>query len=150
MVSDLTWEESHLRPGSRIGKYVLEQQIGHGGMAVVFRARDDQLGRLVALKIMASSLASDTEFRERFVRESKAAAAVDDPHIIPVFEAGESAGVLFMATRYVAGGDVRSLLVPTVRSALTGPPRSWYQWRRHSTLHTPLGSCTATSSQRTY
>ena len=110
MVSDLPWEGSHFGHGSRIGKYVLEEQIGHGGMAVVFRARDDQLGRLVALKIMAPSVASDAEFRQRFVRESKAAAAVDDPHIIPVFEAGESDGVLFIAMRYVAGGDVRSLL----------------------------------------
>jgi hypothetical protein len=110
MVSDLPSEESHVGPGSRIGKYVLEQQIGRGGMAVVFTARDDQLGRLVALKIMAPSVASDAEFRERFVRESKAAAAVDDPHIIPLFEAGESDGVLFIAMRYVAGGDVRSLL----------------------------------------
>jgi serine/threonine-protein kinase len=110
MVSDLPWEGSRFGYGSRIGKYVLEQQIGHGGMAVVFRARDNQLGRLVALKIMAPSVASDAEFRQRFVRESKAAAAVDDPHIIPVFEAGESAGVLFIAMRYVAGGDVRSLL----------------------------------------
>ncbi|MGB6456337.1 MAG: serine/threonine-protein kinase [Streptosporangiaceae bacterium] len=110
MVSDLPWEESHFGPGSRIGKYVLEQQIGHGGMAVVFRARDGELGRPVALKIMARSVASDEEFRQRFIRESRAAAAVDDPHIIPVFEAGESAGVLFIAMRYVAGGDVRSLL----------------------------------------
>jgi hypothetical protein len=110
MVSDPPWDQGHFGPGSRIGKYVLEQQIGHGGMAVVYRARDDQLGRPVALKIMAPSVASDEEFRQRFVRESKAAAAVDDPHIIPVFEAGESAGVLFIAMRYVAGGDVRSLL----------------------------------------
>jgi hypothetical protein len=110
MVNDLRWNEGRFGPGSRIGKYVLEQQIGHGGMAVVFRARDDQLGRPVALKIMAPSVASDAEFRQRFVRESKAAAAVDDPHIIPVFEAGESAGVLFIAMRYVAGGDVQSLL----------------------------------------
>jgi hypothetical protein len=110
MVSDLPSEGGHFRPGSRIGKYVLEQQIGRGGMAMVFRARDDQLGRLVALKIMDPSVASDAEFRQRFVRESKAAAAVDDAHIIPMFEAGESAGVLFIAMRYVAGGDVRSLL----------------------------------------
>jgi serine/threonine-protein kinase len=110
MISDPPREESHLGPGSRIGKYVLEQQIGHGGMAVVFRARDEQLGRPVALKIMAASLAADPEFRERFIRESRAAAAVDEPHIIPMFEAGESAGVLFIAMRYVAGGDVRSLL----------------------------------------
>jgi Protein kinase domain len=110
MVSDLPWEENHFGPGSRIGKYLLEQQIGQGGMAVVFRARDDQLARLVALKIMAPSVASDPEFRQRFIRESRAAAAVDDPHIIPVFEAGESAGALFIAMRFVAGGDLRSLL----------------------------------------
>jgi hypothetical protein len=110
MVSDLPWEENHFGPGSRIGKYLLEQQIGQGGMAVVFRARDDQLARLVALKIMAPSVASDAEFRQRFIRESRAAAAVDDPHIIPVFEAGDSAGVLFIAMRFVAGGDLRSLL----------------------------------------
>jgi serine/threonine-protein kinase len=110
MVSDLPREQGHFGPGSRIGKYVLEHQIGHGGMAVVFKARDDQLGRAVALKIMAPSLAADPEFRERFIRESRAAAAVDEPHIIPMFEAGESAGVLFIAMRYVAGGDVGSLV----------------------------------------
>jgi hypothetical protein len=110
MHSDLPAKEGRFGPGSRIGKYVLEQQIGHGGMAVVFRARDEQLGRLVALKIMDPAVASDAEFRERFARESRAAAAVDDPHIIPVFEAGESAGMLFIAMRYVPGGDVRSLL----------------------------------------
>ena len=95
---------------SRIAGYRLEQRIGAGGMAVVFRARDERLGRLVALKILAPGLAADDEFRQRFVRESHAAAAVDDPHIIPVFEAGEAEGVLFIAMRYVPGGDVRSLL----------------------------------------
>jgi serine/threonine protein kinase len=76
MISDLPLEQSRFGPGSRIGKYVLEQQIGNGGMAVVFTARDDRLGRLVALKIMAPSVASDAEFRQRFVRESKAAAGL--------------------------------------------------------------------------
>jgi serine/threonine-protein kinase len=95
---------------SRIAGYRLEQRIGAGGMAVVFRARDERLGRLVALKILAPGLAADDEFRQRFVRESRAAAAVDDPHIIPVFEASEAEGVLFIAMRYVPGGDVRSLL----------------------------------------
>jgi len=110
MVSDLVWSGSHFGPGSRVGKYALEEQLGQGGMAVVFRARDDQLGRMVALKIMAPAVAADPEFRERFIRESRAAAAVDDPHIIPLFEAGDAAGLLFIAMRYVAGGDVRSLL----------------------------------------
>ena len=79
-------------------------------MAVVFRARDARLHRLVALKVLAPALAADDAFRQRFIRESRAAAAVDDPHIIPVFEAGEADGVLFIAMRYVRGGDVRTLL----------------------------------------
>src|SRR5215469_4195542 len=79
-------------------------------MAVVFRAHDERLDRQVALKILAPAFAADQAFRQRFIRESRAAAAVDDPHIIPVFEAGEADGVLFIAMRYVRGGDVRSLL----------------------------------------
>ncbi len=96
--------------GSQIAGYRLEEQIGLGGMAVVFRAHDDRLDRMVALKILAPGLALDDAFRQRFIRESRAAAAVDDPHIIPVFEAGEASGVLFIAMRYVRGGDVRTLL----------------------------------------
>jgi serine/threonine protein kinase len=102
-----------LAPGARIAGYRLEEQIGAGGMAVVFRARDERLGRLVALKIVAPALAADERFRQRFAREAQAAAAVDDPHILPVYEAGESGGVLFMAIRLVRGGDVRSLLSRT-------------------------------------
>ncbi|MGO9216712.1 MAG: protein kinase domain-containing protein [Streptosporangiaceae bacterium] len=96
--------------GSRLGGYRLEEQIGAGGMAVVFRARDERLDRLVALKIMTPVLGSDDMFRQRFIRESRAAAAVDDPHIIPVYEAGEVGRVLFIAMRLVRGGDARSLL----------------------------------------
>ena len=96
--------------GSRVAGYRLEGQIGQGGMAVVFRAHDERLDRQVALKILAPALAADDAFRQRFIRESRAAAAVDDPHIIPVFEAGEAAGVLFIAMRYVGGGDMRTLM----------------------------------------
>ncbi len=104
-----------LGAGSQIAGYRLEEQVGRGGMAVVFRARDERLGRLVALKILAPALAADEAFRQRFVRESRAAAAVDDPHIVPVFEAGEARtgeyrGMLFIAMRYVPGGDVRALM----------------------------------------
>ena len=99
--------------GSRVAGYRLEGQIGRGGMAVVFRARDDRLGRLVALKILAPAMAADKTFQQRFISESRAAAAVDDPHIIPVFEAGEADGVLYIAMRYVGGGDVRTLLDST-------------------------------------
>src|SRR6202008_1537483 len=97
-------------PGSRIAGYRLEEQIGHGGTAVVFRAQDERLPRQVALKILSPALAADEEFRYRFIRESRSAAAVDDPHIIPVFEAGDADGVLFIAMRYVPGGDVGTLV----------------------------------------
>jgi len=108
--------------GSRIAGYRLEEQIGEGGMAVVFRARDERLQRQVALKILSPALAADEEFRRRFIRESRSAAAVDDPHIIPVFEAGDANGVLFIAMRYVPGGDVGTLVrrlgpLPRARAA---------------------------------
>ncbi len=99
------------RAGSLMAGYRLEAQVGAGGMAVVFRARDERLGRPVALKILSPALAADPAFRRRFIAESRAAAVVDNPHIIPVFEAGESGGVLFIAMRFVAGGDLRGVLV---------------------------------------
>jgi serine/threonine-protein kinase len=79
-------------------------------MAVVYRARDLRLDRTVAVKLLAPELARDETFRKRFVSESHAAAAIDHPHIIPVFEAGESEGVLYIAMRYVRGRDLRALL----------------------------------------
>jgi serine/threonine protein kinase len=91
--------------GSRIGHYVIERQVGSGGMAMVFSAHDESLGRTVALKILSPSLANDKEFRRRFLRESRSVAAVEEPHIVPVYGAGESDGVLYIATRFVAGGD---------------------------------------------
>jgi serine/threonine-protein kinase len=97
-------------PGSRLAGYVLEEQIGAGGMAIVFRARDEMLGRLAAVKVIAPAMAGDTEFRARFLRESRAIAAVEEPHIIPVYAAGEADSVLYIATRYVAGGDLVGLL----------------------------------------
>ncbi|HEY6296038.1 MAG TPA: protein kinase [Streptosporangiaceae bacterium] len=103
-------EPAAFSAGSHIASYRLEEEIGAGGMAVVFRALDERLDRPVALKILAPALADSEDFRRRFLRESRAAAAVDDPHIIPVYEAGEALGVLFISMRYVSGGDVRSLL----------------------------------------
>jgi DNA-binding beta-propeller fold protein YncE len=96
--------------GSQVAGYLLEEQIGRGGTAVVYRAYDVRLDRNVALKILAPGLALDDVFRRRFARESKAAAAVDHPNIIPVFDAGEAGGVLFIAMRFVHGGNVRTLL----------------------------------------
>ncbi len=110
MSEDNTAIPGGFAPGSQLAGYRLDRQLGQGGMAVVFRARDERLGRQVALKILSPALAADQAFRQRFIGESRAAAAVDDPHIIPVFEAGEAGGVLFIAMRYVPDGDVRTLL----------------------------------------
>jgi serine/threonine-protein kinase len=96
--------------GARIANYQIERLIGRGGMAVVYLATDVRLDRMVALKILSPDLARNDAFRERFIRESRAGAAVDHPHVIPVFEAGDADGVLFIAMRYVAGQDVRALI----------------------------------------
>ena len=101
---------SGVGPGSRIAGYFIEEQIGAGGMAVVFRARDEVLGRLAAVKLIAPSMADDEGFRARFLRESRTVAAVDSLHIIPVYAAGEAGGLLYIATRYVPGGDLAALL----------------------------------------
>ena len=95
-----------LTAGSRVAGYLLEKLVGVGGMAAVYRARDERLGRVVALKL----LAGDEVVRKRFVREARAVAAVDHPHIIPVFEAGDANGVLFIAMRYVPSGDAGTLV----------------------------------------
>ena len=122
-----------LAPGAVLAGYRLEARIGAGGMAVVFRAIDERLGRTVALKVLASALAGDGEFRERFVRESRAAATVDHPHIIPVYGAGEADGILFLAMRYVPGGDLRSghgQRPGGRRSAVAGDQRDGHAARR--------------------
>ncbi|MGW0865888.1 serine/threonine-protein kinase [Streptomyces sp. NPDC002611] len=96
--------------GQQIAGYRIEKEIGRGGMAVVYRARDLRLERTVALKLLAPELARNDTFRRRFTHESRAAAAIDHPHIVPVFEAGETDGVLYIAMRYVVGSDLRHLL----------------------------------------
>ncbi|MFI9612803.1 serine/threonine-protein kinase [Streptomyces sp. NPDC052023] len=96
--------------GQQIAGYRIEHVIGRGGMAVVYRARDLRLDRTVALKLIAPERARDDTFRRRFAHESRVAAAIDHPHIVPVFEAGETDGVLYIAMRYVAGQDLRALL----------------------------------------
>ncbi|MEU7066756.1 serine/threonine-protein kinase [Streptomyces sp. NPDC046161] len=96
--------------GKQIAGYRVESEIGRGGMAVVYKALDLRLDRTVALKLLAPELARNDTFRQRFIHESKVAAAIDHPHIVPVFEAGETDGLLYIAMRYVAGQDLRALL----------------------------------------
>jgi serine/threonine-protein kinase len=96
--------------GSELGQYRIEQYIGRGGMGVVYRAQHAHLGRQVALKLLAPELAENESFRERFVRESRLAAAIDHPNVIPIYEADEVDGNYFIAMRYVDGVDLREVL----------------------------------------
>ena len=98
-------------PGRPFAGYRIEAVAGRGGMGVVYRAVQEGLERPVALKLIAPELARDPEFRARFVRESRLAASLDHPHVIPVYEAGEEDGSLFIAMRWVEGPDLRELVV---------------------------------------
>ncbi len=98
------------RRGSEVAGYRLEDLLGRGGMGAVYRAEDLRLGRKVALKLLAPELAENERFRERFLRESQLAASLDHPHIVPIYAAGEAAGQLYLAMRYVQGYDLKQLL----------------------------------------
>ena len=96
--------------GREIAGYRIESEIGRGGMGVVYLATQAFPERKVALKLLSPELAADPAFRERFVRESNAAASTEHPNIVPVYGAGEADGQLYLAMRYVEGTDLRSLL----------------------------------------
>jgi hypothetical protein len=96
--------------GTQIAGYRLEKQVGRGGMGVVYRAHDVALERSVALKLLAPALADDPAFRERFLVESRLAASLDHPNVIPIHDAGEMEGQLYLAMRYVEGTDLKRLL----------------------------------------
>ena len=87
------------RIGTELAGYRLEALLGRGGMGVVYRAHDLALDRNVALKILSPELAEDERFRERFLTESRLAAAIDHQNIIPIYDAGEVAGELYIAMR---------------------------------------------------
>src|SRR5436309_686180 len=79
-------------------------------MGVVYRARDVRLGRQVALKLLSAEIAGDVTLRERFLRESRTAASIDHPNVLPVYEAAEVRGELYIAMRLVEGEDLGKLL----------------------------------------
>jgi serine/threonine protein kinase/DNA-binding SARP family transcriptional activator/Tol biopolymer transport system component len=99
-----------LAPGTEFAGYRIESVLGRGGMSVVYLAQHLGLERKVALKVLAPQLAEDERFRERFVRESRIAAGMEHPNIVPIYEAGEAEGLLFIAMRYVPGTDLGKLI----------------------------------------
>jgi DNA-binding beta-propeller fold protein YncE len=109
---------------SRVGDYMIEAEIGRGGMGVVYRARHERLERAVALKVIAPNLAEDPTFRGRFDRESRLAASIEHPNAVPVYEAGDADGLVFIAMRLIEGTDLGALL----------RERSWLEAERAATL----------------
>ena len=102
--------QAEVEMGAEFLGYRIEELIGQGGMGVVYRAYDLRLKRTVALKLVTPELALDDRFRERFVRETELAMSLEHPNVVPIHDAGEVAGRLYLAMRLVAGTDLRRLL----------------------------------------
>jgi DNA-binding NarL/FixJ family response regulator len=99
-----------LEIGSEFAGHRVDGVAGRGGMGIVYRATDLLLGRRVALKLIAPGLSADPTFRARFATECRLAAAIDHPHAVEVFHAGEEDGLLYVTMRYVEGTDLRAVL----------------------------------------
>jgi serine/threonine protein kinase len=99
-----------LQIGATLAGYTIESLLGRGGMGAVYLATHERLKRRVALKVLVPELADDEAFRERFIRESQLAASLDHPNVVPIYDADEHDGVLFIAMRYVEGPDLKQLL----------------------------------------
>ena len=141
--------QTEIRIGSEFVGYRIDELIGRGGMGVVYRAYDLRLKRTVALKLMAPELALDQRFRERFAHEAELAMSLEHPNVVPIHDAGDIDGRLYLAMRYVEGTDLRALL--HTEGALD-PAARWPSAARPqtpSTRHTRTASSTATSSPPT-
>src|SRR5262247_4831624 len=96
--------------GDELAGYRLRGVLGRGGMSVVYEAENPRLGSTVALKILAPELAADDVFRARFLEESRIAASLNHPNVIPIYDMGSSDGLLYIAMRYVSGTDLRQMI----------------------------------------
>ena len=93
-----------LKPGTTLGHYVITETVGHGGMSMVYRARQESLQRDVAIKVLPDFFASDEQFRERFAREAATIARLRHPNIVAIFDFGDEDGTLYIVTEFL-GGD---------------------------------------------
>ncbi len=109
-IADRELPPPELPPGSVFAGCRVQEVIGHGDMGVVYRAEELALQRQVALKLILPEHSREERFRERFRRESWIAAAIDHPNVIPIFDAGDEDGVLFISMRLVNGTDLRALI----------------------------------------
>ena len=99
-----------LAHGTRLGQYRIDAFVARGGMGEVYRATDERLGREVAIKRLPTWLADDERSRERFLAEARNAAGLEHPNVLPVYDAGETDGILWIAMRYANGSDLKEIL----------------------------------------
>src|SRR3989442_6733892 len=99
-----------LATGSRLGPYEIQSPLGAGGMGQVYRARDTRLNRIVAIKVLPESLASDPLFRERFDREARTISQLDHPHICALYDVGEEQDTSFLVMPYLEGETLEQRL----------------------------------------
>ncbi|MBI1880310.1 MAG: protein kinase, partial [Chloroflexi bacterium] len=92
--------------GKNIGQYQIQEQIGQGGMATVYKAYQPSINRHVAVKILPSQYAQDPNFVKRFEQEARAIAALEHPHILPVYDFGTQEGLTYMVMRYIKTGTL--------------------------------------------
>src|SRR5215469_483120 len=114
--------------GDEFAGYLLRAVVGRGGMSVVFQAENPRLGSVVALKVLAPELAANDVFRARFLEESRIAASLNHPNVIPIYDVGSHDGLLYIAMRHVTGTDLRALLkkqapIPPARPGRAGRRR---------------------------
>jgi tetratricopeptide (TPR) repeat protein len=108
---------AELAPGSTFADHVIIDLAGRGGMGVVYHALHEPLNRHVALKLIAPELSADPEFRARFQRESRAAASIRHPNVVPIYHAGEEQGLLYVSMQYIEGADLGRVLALEERLA---------------------------------
>jgi len=128
--------------GDEFAGYRLRSVLGRGGMSVVYQAENPRLGSVIALKVLAPQLATDDIFRARFLEESRIAASLNHPNVIPIYDMGSQNGLLYIAMRYVSGTDLRQVIkkrgrvVPATAVFLLGQAaRALDAAHRHGLVH---------------
>jgi serine/threonine protein kinase len=100
-----------IQPGQMLGPYRIINQVGRGGMATVYKAYQPSVDRYVAIKVLPSQLAESREFAARFQQEARIIAKLEHPHILPVFDYGESDGVAYFVMRYMDAGTLKEKMI---------------------------------------
>ena len=96
--------------GSMIGRFQILSELGRGGMAVVYRALQPDLDRVVALKVLPAHLTDDPSYVARFRQEARSAAKLEHPHIMPIYEVGETDGFHYIAMKFIAGRTLKQIV----------------------------------------